>query len=127
MTVFECYSFIVLTNLVILFNFRSSSGKEPRDERRAREGRDERQTRNRAGREPRDGAGRAVNKELQAGQEAGEGQWARTGRQARDGVRQAAGKELRGERRVRDCAAGRDERRTRSRGLGQDGRGGFFS
>ena len=31
-TAFACDSFVVLTKLVVLFNFRSSSGKELRDE-----------------------------------------------------------------------------------------------
>ena len=36
-----------ITDLVVLFNFRSSSGKEPQRERRDSAGRDERRARNR--------------------------------------------------------------------------------
>ena len=41
-----CFLFYI-TDLVVLFNFRSSSGKEPQRERRDSAGRDERRARNR--------------------------------------------------------------------------------
>ena len=44
-TAFACDSFVVLTKLVVLFNFRIRLGKELRDERQAGTGRDERRAR----------------------------------------------------------------------------------
>ena len=61
MTTFECYSFIVLTNLVIIFNFRSSSVKELQDKHRGETGQNG--AGRAAGEEPRGGARRAAGEE----------------------------------------------------------------
>ena len=84
MTAFECHPFYVLTGVVVLFNFRRSSGKE----RRA--GPDKQRARNRgARREERRartwGVGRVVDKELWAGQAVGEEKQARSRDQDRAG------------------------------------------
>ena len=90
MTAFECHSSCVLTNLIVLSNSRSSSGKKPRgrrDKRRARKHwarRDKQRTRRRE-------EGRAAGKEQRARSlKRGEAGWDE--RQARNHGQRTTGK-----------------------------------